>query len=174
MLAVDEAVIDADPVEVFRALIDECNGRTRWWMPHLEAKSRDGKSFGAEGSTIDVTIHRLGTPRLGVRLTGEVEGKKMNWEIFEGDSLGTAEWTFEPVSPGRTRVILRWDVVLKRPLYRMFGPRILGRVHKGVVHAGFDGMNRYLSGKNMMGDFVNPLAMTTTTQGARLGNAVNG
>jgi uncharacterized protein YndB with AHSA1/START domain len=149
MLVVDEAVIDADPVRVFRALIDECNGRTHWWMPHLEAKPRDGKPFGEEGSTFDMTVHRLGTPRLGVRLTSEVEGRAMTWEIFEGDSLGKAEWTFEPIAPGRTKVILRWDVVLKRPLYKMFGPRILGRVHSGVMRAGFNGMSSHLSGKSV-------------------------
>jgi hypothetical protein len=156
MLVVDEAVIDADPDRVFSALLDECNRKTDWWMPHLETKPMDGKQFGEEGSTIQMTVHRFGTPRLGVRLAREVEGKAMTWEIFEGGSLGTAEWTFEPVAPGRTKVTLRWDVVLNRPLFRMFGPRILGRVHSGVVHAGFDGMNRYLSGSSKADNRVNP------------------
>jgi uncharacterized protein YndB with AHSA1/START domain len=170
MLVVDEAIIDASPERVFRALIEECNGKTHWWMPHLETKPMEGKQFGEEGSTMEMTVHRFGTPRLGVRLTGGVEGEAMTWEIFEGGSLGTAEWTFEPVAPGKTKVTLRWDVVLKRPLFRMFGPRILGRVHSGVVHAGFDGMNRYLSGLGMTNHAVNPMVMATRTKGTPTGD----
>jgi uncharacterized protein YndB with AHSA1/START domain len=147
-MIVDEAIIDADPSAVFKALIDESNGRTHWWMPSLEAKPRGGKPNIEEGSIIDLTVHRFGTPRLTVRVAKVVEGRALTWEVFEGDSLGVGEWTFDPISPGKTKVIFRWDVVPKRPLYRLFPSSMLGRVHSGVMRAGFEGMNRYLTRKS--------------------------
>ena len=144
-LVVDEAIIDADPSVVFKALIDECNGLTHWWMPSLEAKPRGGKLNGEEGSIIDLTVHRFGTPKLLVKIAKAIEGRALTWEVFEGDSLGVGEWTFEPIAPGKTKVIFRWDVVPKRLLYRLFPSSMLGRVHSGVMRAGFEGMNRYLS-----------------------------
>lgn len=144
-LVVDEAIIDADPLAVFKALIDESNGRTHWWMPSLEAKPRDGKPIGEDGSIIDITVHRFGTPKFAVRLARAVAGRALTWEVFEGDSLGVGEWTFEAVGPGKTKVVFRWDVVPKRALYRIFPSSMLGRVHSGVMKAGFEGMNRYLT-----------------------------
>ena len=77
-----------------------------------------------------------------------VEGRALTWEVFEGDSLGVGEWTFEPIAPGKTKVIFRWDVVPQRLLYRLFPSSMLGRVHSGVMRAGFKGMNRYLTRKS--------------------------
>jgi uncharacterized protein YndB with AHSA1/START domain len=144
---VDEAIIDADPSTVFKALIDECNGRTHWWMPSLEAKPRARNPSGEEGSIIDLTVHRFGTPKLAVRVANVVEGSALTWDVFEGDSRGVGEWTFEPVAPGKTKVVFRWDVVPKRLLYRVFPASMLAKVHSGVMRAGFEGMNRYLAGR---------------------------
>jgi len=145
MSVVDEAIIDADPSAVFQALIDESHGRTHWWMPSLEAKPRGGNPNGEEGSIIDLTVHRFGTPKLTVRVTNVVEGRALTWDVFEGDSRGAGEWTFEPVAPGKTKVVFKWDVVPKRLLYRIFPSSMLARVHSGVMRAGFEGMNRYLT-----------------------------
>ena len=144
-MVVDEAIMNADPSAVLEAVIDECNGRTHWWMPSLDAIPRGGESNGEEGSVIDITVHHLGTPKPGVRLAKLVEGKALTREVFEGDSLGVGEWTFEPIEPGKTKIVSRWDVVPKRLLYRLFLASMLGRVHSGVMRAGFEGMNRYLT-----------------------------
>lgn len=145
IVVVDEAIIDADPSSVFKALIDEVNGRTSWWKPSLEAKPRGGKPFGQVGSVIDITVHRPSTPKITARLTEVIEGKFMVWEDFEGDFLGKEEWTFEPIASGRTRVVSRWDVVPDRSLYRILGSFILGRTHSGVMRAGFEGLKRYVT-----------------------------
>ena len=144
IVVIDEAIIDADPLTVFRALIDEVNGRTHWWMPSLEAKPRGEKPFGQAGSVIDITVHVPGTTKITTRITEVIEGRAMTWENFEGDYLGKEEWTFEPVAFGKTRVKSRWDVVPNRLLYRIFW-FMAGRVHSRVMQAGFTGMNRYLT-----------------------------
>ena len=53
----DEATINASPDVVYKALIDEIDGKTSWWMPHLSSKPRDEHSYGKIGSLIDVTVH---------------------------------------------------------------------------------------------------------------------
>ena len=81
---VDEAIIDADPASVFKALIDEVNGRTHWWMPHLEFRLRGETPIEREGAIFDVTIHSRGTPRWTAKITKIVEGKLIELEE-EGD-----------------------------------------------------------------------------------------
>jgi uncharacterized protein YndB with AHSA1/START domain len=78
---VDEVVIDADQSRVFKALIDEANARTNWWMPYWQAKSRDQEGFGQKGSAIDITTHRGGAKpgargtKFSGRITEVIEGK---------------------------------------------------------------------------------------------------
>jgi hypothetical protein len=142
---VDEAIVDADPLRVFKAVIDEANRRTSWWMPHWEAKPRYGKEFGQIGTAIDITIHRVGTPKFSARVTEVIEGKLLKVEYFEGDYRGNGEWTFEPID-GKTRVRFRWNVVPHRLMFRVLAPFLKkGSTHSEVMQEGFRGMNRYLT-----------------------------
>jgi len=53
---VDEAIIDANPSAVFKALIDECNGRTHWWMPSLEAQRTNTGGASARADILTKTL----------------------------------------------------------------------------------------------------------------------
>ena len=66
---VDEAIIDAEPYTVFKALLDEIEGARSWWMPHWEAKPRGNVPFSQPGGIIDITVHRIGTPRFAAKST---------------------------------------------------------------------------------------------------------
>jgi len=142
----DEAIIDADPSTVFKALIEELRGVTSWWKLHLESTPRDKEKFGRKGSVFDITVHRVGTPKFTARITEIIEGKLLNVEYIEGDFLGNGEWSFEPID-GKTKVRFRWNVVIKRPLYRVLGSYVVGKAHSGVMQQGLKEMNRYLTQK---------------------------
>jgi len=151
---VDEAIIDADRSRVFKALIDEANGRTHWWMPYWEAKPRDEKGFSQKGSAIDITTHRSGTPKsstrgtkFSARITEVIEGKLLKVDFFDGDFLGNGEWNFEPID-GKTKVRYRWNVVPHRWTYRVLAPFVkakMGKMHSDIMQEGFKGLNRYLA-----------------------------
>ncbi len=52
----DEAIIHASPQAVYTALVDEHDGRSRWWRPHLSAEHRSGGSYDTVGSLVDNTV----------------------------------------------------------------------------------------------------------------------
>ena len=45
----------------------------------------------------------------------------------------------------KKEVVFRWDVVPKRLMCRIFPSSMLTRMHSGVMRAGFEGTNRYLT-----------------------------
>jgi hypothetical protein len=153
---VDEAVVDADQSRVFKALIDEANGRTNWWIPYWQAKPRDEKGFGEKGSAIDIMTHRGGTQKsdargakFSARITEVIEGRLLKVDFFEGDFLGNGEWNFEPMN-GRTKVRYRWNVVPHRWAYRFLAPFFkerMGKMHSDIMQEGFKGLNRYLTAR---------------------------
>ena len=54
---IDEAIINAEPAIVYETLLAEYAGRTNWWMPHLEAKVRDGRAPDEPGALVEITVH---------------------------------------------------------------------------------------------------------------------
>ena len=140
---VSEGIIDADPPRAFRAFLDECAGRTRWWMPSMELSLRGGGEV-TRGSVIDHTVHGRGSPKFAGRIQDIVENSSITVEYFEGDFLGTGEWTFEPAD-GKTRVRYRWKVRSNRFIISLLSP-LLGvpQNQLNVMEAGFRGMNDYL------------------------------
>ena len=92
----DEAVIDAPPVAVYKAILNEYAGVTHWWMPVLEFKLRGNKPFDCEGAICDLTAHGSGmSAKFSVKITKIVEAKSIEFD-YSGDFLGTGKWTFEP------------------------------------------------------------------------------
>ena len=94
---VDEAIIDSNPSAVFKAMLKEFEGAKNWWMPHWEAKPRGVVPFSQIGGAIDITVHRIGTPKWFAKSIEIVPDKSLRAEFFEGDFLGNGEWTLEPV-----------------------------------------------------------------------------
>jgi uncharacterized protein YndB with AHSA1/START domain len=142
---VDEAIIDATPSTVFKAIMDELGGITKWWMPHSEYKFRGNtEKVNQKGAIIDITIHSIVTSKFSERFTDIIQDKLIKVEIFEGDFLGNSEWTFERID-GRTRVRYRWNAKSNRLLFTILSPFVnIEKIHSNVMQQGFKALNNYL------------------------------
>ena len=142
----DEAIIDADPATVLKAIADESMGKTHWWLPCWEGKPRGDIPYDQVSGMIDVTVHKGPTVRFTLK-TVEVTENRLRVEVVGGDFRGEGIWTFEPVD-GKTRARFRWHV---RPtgligfMLRFAPPEErAGRSHREVMKAGFEGLNQHL------------------------------
>jgi len=141
---VDEAIINSQPSVVFKALIGEFEGAKSWWMPHWEAKPRGEVPFSQIGGIIDITVHRIGTPRWAARSTEIVPDKLLKAEFFEGDFLGNGEWTLEPIED-KTKVKFRFNVKTNKLLFTIVSPVVnIGNIHSDVMQKGFLQLDKYL------------------------------
>jgi uncharacterized protein YndB with AHSA1/START domain len=142
---IDEAIIDAKPEIVFNALLDEFEGAKNWWMPDWEAKIRGHIPFRQVGGIIDITVHRIGTPKWKARSVEIVPNKLLKADFFEGDFIGSGEWNLEQLN-GKTKVSFRFNIETNRFLYSMMYP-LVKRIHSGVMKNGFKSLNIYLKKK---------------------------
>ena len=143
----DEAVINAPPMDVYKAVLDMYAGVTNWWMPDCESKLRENAPTCQEGATVDLTVHTSPTKtKFSCKMTKIVEGKSIE-EEFGGDYVGTGKWTFEPTN-GKTKVQFRWVANPKRLLFVCVSPFVnIGKRHSEVMQKGFKALNSYLSKK---------------------------
>ena len=142
---VDEAIIEADPSVVFELMMDELSGAKKWWMPHWEAEPRGNVPLRQIGGMIDITVHRIGTSRWAARTVEIVNDRLIKLENFEGDFIGSEEFTFEPLD-GKTKVKSRWIVEPNRMLLSLFYP-LIPRIHSNVMRKGYAALNDYLNEK---------------------------
>jgi len=149
---VDEAVIDADISIVFKAMLD-ANNYSKWWMPHVEEKIRRGEKILRKGSVVDIKVHRIGTLTFAGRIIDIIDNKSIKLDYFEGDFIGTCEYTFESIN-GKTKIRFRWEVRSNRFLLKMlsiFAPKSFPKGHSEVMQLGFKGLNHYLTQKKKEG-----------------------
>ena len=86
--AINEAVIDAPPTAVYKAILNEYAGVTHWWMPVLECKKRGNKTIDCEGTICDIMAHSHGiTSKFSAKVTKLEEGKSIELSLA-GDFLG--------------------------------------------------------------------------------------
>jgi ribosome-associated toxin RatA of RatAB toxin-antitoxin module len=144
---VDEAIIDASPIEVYNAVLNEYAGVTHWWMPHIEFKLRGDTPVDREGAICDLTTHSKGmTAKFSCKITRILEAKSIEME-YSGDFVGTGKWTFESTD-GKTKVQFRWNNRPNRLLFVLFSPFVnLGKVHSDTIQKGFKACNSYLCRK---------------------------
>ena len=141
----DEGIIDADCSTVFKAYTDELGGITHLWMPLWESKPRGDDIIVKKGTVADIVVHYKGTTKIAARVTEFVKDKLLNEEFFEGDLIGTGEWTFEPFD-GKTKVRFRFKVKTNSLLFTLGALRIdIGKRHSEVVKELFKIWNSYLS-----------------------------
>ena len=140
----DETIIDADPLTVFHALVNEVRGRTRWWRPHFESRPRDPELFGQVGSIVDVQIRWFFRPRFSARVREVEAGRFFRVDFFRGAFVGSGDWSFEPAEHG-THVQFRWAVRSNQWRYSLAAPFFdLGEIHSKVVRAGFKGLAEHV------------------------------
>jgi|WetSurMetagenome_2_1015567.scaffolds.fasta_scaffold03756_2 hypothetical protein len=142
----DEAVIDAPPVVVYRAFLDNYSGVTNWWAPHLESKIRGSKPI-CEGAVCDVVARSHGgSTKFSVKLVKAVEAKSIGFEL-SGAFLGTEEYRFEAVD-GKTKVQLRFKGKTNSRILSFLGSFMdVGKVHSETIQKGFKACNEYICKK---------------------------
>lgn len=141
---VDEGIIDADCSTVFKAYTDEFGGFTHLWMPLWESKPRGDIAIVQKGTVADITANWKGTTKFAMKVTELVKDKLFIEELFEGDFIGTGEWTFEPLD-GKTKVRFRWKAKtnsLSLTLAARFTD--IGKSHSELVQELFKIWNRHL------------------------------
>lgn len=141
----DVAVIDGQPLVVYKAILSELSGNTRWWLPHIEFKPKCPIDF--EGAVFDAAINpksRLSV-NCSAKITKLVPAKSIELEYFSGDFLGTGEYTFEP-KDGKTITKYRFNVKTNNPLMPFLSHFInAGKAHSNVMQYGFKACNSYLT-----------------------------
>jgi ribosome-associated toxin RatA of RatAB toxin-antitoxin module len=144
----DEAIIDAPPMEVYKAILDVYAGTTHLFMPALESKVRGDKPVVCEGAICDVIGHSHGlTTKFSVKVTKAEKGKSIDLELG-GDFLGNENWTFEPVENGKTNVKLRFVGKTNRILFSILSPFVsAGKEHSKTIQYGLKACNSYLCKK---------------------------
>lgn len=144
----DEAVINASPEVVFKAVSDEVCGKTSWWMPHISLKLREGSMCGSIGALIDVTVHG----KRPIKFTSKTVEVKMNEMIkgiyVEGAFRGENLWKFKDLG-GKTKVSVRWRTKPSGLLLRILAPFLpIGKTHSEKMQSGFDNLNKFLEQKS--------------------------
>ncbi len=87
--SIEEAVIDAPPTVVHKAILNEYAGVTHWWMPYMAFKLRGNIPIESEGAIVDVIslpTSRTRSAKASYKMTKIVEGKSIGWkrkELFE-------------------------------------------------------------------------------------------
>jgi hypothetical protein len=141
----DSALIDASPDVAYRAVVEEHDGKTSWWAPHLTMQLRGGDSYGDVGALVDNTVRVHG--RFPVRFTTktvEVEPiETIRVEYVAGAFRGEAQWGFVGVNDG-TELSQRWRT---RPagVLRALAPLLpIGESHSDTMKVGFERLRGYL------------------------------
>ena len=141
----DEALIDASPDVVYRAVVDEHDGKTNWWTPYHSMELREGDSYGEVGALLDNTVRVRG--RFPIRFTTrtvEVEqNERIRVEYVGGAFRGEALWKFEGVN-GKTRLRLRWRTSPSGVL-RALAPFLpVEKSHSDTMKVGFENLSAFL------------------------------
>lgn len=141
---VTEAVIDAGLAMVFPVFLD-ASSYSEWKMPDVEERIRGGRGVLQEGCVFDFKINRFGTLTFAGRVTDIVDYRTIKIEFFEGDFVGTGEYTFEPIN-GRTRIRCHWTVRPNKLLVSLFSRFVsVPEILVGVMQSCFERLNSYLS-----------------------------
>jgi hypothetical protein len=145
--AVDEAVVHASPSVVFAALLDECAGRSHWWAPHVRITPVGDPPFDHVGATARSAVRNGVTARFLWRLAAIEPDRLIRIEYAEGDLVGVANLTVEPVPEG-TLLRYDWNVRPSSLRARILAPLLgMGKRHSDLMMRGVEGLERYLASK---------------------------
>ena len=140
----DEAIINASPDAVYNAVIDECDGKTSWWMPHLSSRLREGDSCGKVGALFDLTVHGKLTIKFTAKTVEAKNSEMIRINYVEGAFRGEGLWKFESLE-GKTRLSFRWRTSPSGLLLRILAPFLpIEKSHSDVMKAGFNNLNKFL------------------------------
>ena len=142
----DEAIINANPDVVYKAMMDEYDGKTNWAMPYQSSKLREGDTCGKVGALEEITV----PAKIQLKFTAktvEVKDNEMIRFNYEGDFVGEGLWKLERLD-GKTKLSLRWRTSPSRLLLRILAPIIpIEKDHAKVMQGCFNNLNKFLEGK---------------------------
>ncbi len=143
---VDEGIVEAESVVVFKAVMDELAGVTHWSPPNVTHKIR-GDAPLQEGSIFDSSIKAKGlTTRFTHKVTKIVEGKSIEYDVT-GDAIGVGKWIFDPKDQ-MTTVKFLFDFRTNRLLLSVLSPVVdFGKQHSNIMQSLFKACNNYFSSK---------------------------
>jgi hypothetical protein len=144
---IDEGIINASPMAVYKAILDEYAGITHWWLPVLEFKPR-GNKFDCEGAACDLAAHGSGmTAKFSVVITKIVEAKSIEFD-YSGDFIGTGKWMLEPME-GKTKARYHLNVRTNRLFFSIIAPFMKNpaKPHSNTIQYGFKALNSFLINK---------------------------
>ena len=141
----DEAIINAKPSVVYKALLTEYSGETNWWRPCFKAKPRKAGAVDKPGALIDITLHGGRTLK---KITAKTEQVKKNeilrFQYVEGDFRGEGTWKLEGID-GETKLSFRWRCRLSKLILRIMAPFVnIPKRHSEVMKLGFEGLNKHI------------------------------
>jgi len=140
----DEAIINASPDVVYKAVIDEYDGKTSWWMPHLSSKLREGDSGGKVGALFDLTVHGKRPIKFTAKVVKAKNNEMIRVNYVEGALKGEGLWRFESLE-GKTKLSFRWRTSPSGLLMRILAPFLpIEKNHSDVMKAGFNNLNKFL------------------------------
>lgn len=146
---VEEAIVDAAPDVVMKAILNEIAGRTHWWK-EMEQKVRGAPLAPNESlmdQTVDAVLHGMLTTRFTYKVVKMVEGRSIITDTLSGPYVGQGIWEFEPVEGGKTRTkyIIKGHTVSIWSLL----PKSMGKKqHTKVTQNALKSLNGFLSNKN--------------------------
>lgn len=146
----DEAIIDAEPDEVFNALIDEGDGRTNWWAPHHTMRLIAGKSCTEVGAVVDNTVMVRGRfpIKFTTRTVSVVPNDEIRIEYTGGAFRGAAQWKLESTTGG-TRLRLRWCTTPAGRLGALAPFLPIEKSHSDTMAVGFQNLGEYVARRNV-------------------------
>ena len=142
----DEALVDASPEVVFRAIVDEHDAKTDWWAPHYTMVLLEGTSYANVGTLLNNTVRVHGKmPIRFVTKTVEVDrDRAIRVEYVDGAFRGEALWRFEDVG-GKTKLSLRWQTT-PAGLLRFLAPLLpVEKSHSDAMKVGFENLRAFLA-----------------------------
>ena len=146
----DEYIMEAAPLAVYRAFMNEVSGVTQWWMPDLGFKLKGNIPVEREGAVFDIIAHpnsRLNS-KFSCKVKKVVEAKSVDLDIFAGDCIGSGNWIFEEID-GKTKVKIRFNVKTNNRLISLIAPFVdFAKLHSEAVQNGFKSYNSYLAKKS--------------------------
>lgn len=140
----DQTKISADSTTVFKTLLD-VNSWGKWWKGH-PAKIRGDEKLAKEGSIVDAKIQGYIpiTLSMTARITEIVTDQSIKEEWFEGDLVGTGDWTIKPVN-GRTLVRFHMKVRPNRFLVTLLSKFMSPKqVFIKIMRSAFTGLHSYV------------------------------
>ena len=146
--AMNEAIIVGQPMEVYKALLNEVSGVTNWWMPYMAFKLKGDIPIDHEGAVYEATISPTSrmNAKFSAKMTKIVEGKLIEEEVA-GSFVGTASWTFESMD-GKTKAVHRFNARTNGIVYSIFSPFIdYKKNHSDIMDKGLEALKSYLSNK---------------------------